>query len=305
MSIRPDLAGFDIRIDNRSAHDEGGQTNCRLRSGYENCVGRAMKFSDNTFAAYLYLVKRAIPTILTAVLVLGALAVLRQPDALIKWLDELRYGAPAAATSGQSETPAEPVVPFANVQPNGSPVTFSPCRKWTVSINSDFGPPGAKEVIDDAVREIKKATGLKLSVGKDVDEPVDPDRSVYQLERYGDAWAPILVGWTRDEASDVETSGGPGMVENAAGEDTYVSGLVALNADGSFNSSPAELKSALLRGLGHVVGLGYSEDANSLMYWNGSGAADFSEKELAALKVLGQGKCVETLGSGGDDGLAG
>ncbi|MAT60809.1 MAG: hypothetical protein CMH41_04125 [Micrococcales bacterium] len=263
------------------------------------------EFPDAASDTYLCTMKRAIPTILTVVFVLGALAVLRQPDAMLKWLEELRFGSSTSATSGEAATPSESTSQFANVRPDGSPVTFSPCSKWTVSINSDYGPPGAKDIVNDAVKEIRKATGLKLSVGQDVDEPTALDRSVYQLDRYGDTWAPILVGWANDGLSSDETGGGPGMVENSAGKDTYVSGLVALNAEGSFNDSPAQLKSALLRGLGHVVGLAYSQDSNSLMYWDGSGSMEFSQDEMAALKSLGEGECVSTLGSGGDKGLAG
>lgn len=180
---------------------------------------------------------------------------------------------------------------------DGSPVTFSPCRRWDVVVNTDGAPQGAHRVVADAVATVRKATGLDLRLAGRTDERPTFKRDPYQPDRYGDRWAPILVGWT-DHTDGSSSSGrehagegGPITATGSTGQPQYVSGVVGIDVDGRFNSDPAILRAILLHELGHVVGLGHVDRPTELMYPVQGGQLDYGPGDLAGLARLGSGPC--------------
>jgi len=244
--------------------------------------------------------RRALPTIFLVIFVLVMSAVLMQPGLLIGWMERTLNGAPAAVAGDQAQ--AAPDSPYADVQRNGYPVTYSPCEKWVVSINTFSASPGYRPAVKAAIAEIRDLTGLKLVLGDDTDEVPTDDRAAYQPERYGDRPAPILIGWVDADPSFVSGHNGSNVIVTEDGEQTYLSGMIRLNADGELTED--ELRAVLLHEMAHVVGLADSTDEGSIMYGDPRGADGFSEEQRKALKVLGNGKCIDPLAPQ-ENGLAG
>ncbi|MEI6621443.1 MAG: hypothetical protein WCP28_06020, partial [Actinomycetes bacterium] len=148
---------------------------------------------------------------------------------------------------------------IAATNPDGTPVTFSPCRPWHVVVNTAGAPPGAYQTVAAAVATVSKDTGLQLVLDSATNEPVSSARAAYQPDRYGERWAPILVGWTNNQENGFAGHGGPITVTNSGtGQAHHVSGIVSLDASGTFNRDPAKLRAIILHELGHVDGLSHA-----------------------------------------------
>jgi hypothetical protein len=196
---------------------------------------------------------------------------------------------------------------FLAVQDNGvTPVAYDPCRPVHYVLRPDSAPPGGEEIVHAAVARLAAATGLSFVHDGATDETVTEDRALYQPERYGDRWAPVLVAWqTEGEnaalAGDVVGQGGSVAVSLGDGPRVFVTGTVVLDA-GQFpgileRRDGLETATAIvLHELGHLVGLGHVEDAGQLMYpETRAGVTDLSAGDRTGLARLGRGACVPQL----------
>ena len=131
-------------------------------------------------------------------------------------------------------------------------------------------------------------------------------REPYQLDRYGDRWAPVLFSWS----SPREDATLAGFVAGAAG-----SALVSLArrpgglrhgagdarrpaARGGRHASGGDViaRSIVLHEVGHLVGLEHVEDATQLMFPEAQeGVTDLGAGDLTGLAALGRGACVPEL----------
>ncbi|MEI8083134.1 MAG: matrixin family metalloprotease, partial [Actinomycetes bacterium] len=167
---------------------------------------------------------------------------------------------PAVSSNGSKD------FTIAATNPDGSAVTFSPCRPWHVVVNIAGAPKGAYQVVASALETVSKDTGLQLVLDSTTNEPVSANRAAYQPDRYGERWAPILVGWTSNKENGFAGHGGPITVtKSSTGQANHVSGIVSLDADGTFNRNPAQLRAIILHELGHVVGLSHAASSTELM----------------------------------------
>jgi hypothetical protein len=210
--------------------------------------------------------------------------------------------------AGVAEQPQRllPPVPFngnrtwavMTTNPDGSPAGFSPCRPWPVVVNLAGAPPGAYELVAGVVATVSQATGVVFVLEGTTDEPVSAQetRRAYQPERYGQRWAPILIGWAPSTEENAAGQGGPqGVTLSDTGMTHYVTGFVAIDPDGTSNQDPVTLRAILLHELAHVVGLNHVSDPTQLMAPVYQGQREFQIGDLAGLAAVGSGSCSPDL----------
>ncbi len=163
---------------------------------------------------------------------------------------------------------------FSNTAADGEPVTFSSCRPVRVVINDALRPGGAEGLVEQAVLEASKASGLALTIVGTSDERPDPNRALEQ-GHYGPGWAPVLISWTTPEViAELEghtlARGGPrGVVEPSTGRSHYVTGQVYLDTPDLENllrhGRTSQVRATVMHELGHVLGLAHVDSPYELM----------------------------------------
>ncbi|MGN6686724.1 MAG: matrixin family metalloprotease [Actinomycetales bacterium] len=160
-------------------------------------------------------------------------------------------------------------------------------------------------MLAESFQRVSAATGLSfVNDGATAEAPsTTGDRGIYQPDRYGDRWAPVLVAWaTPQEVPDfgVDIAGEAGPVAVSGGDGgsaVYVSGTVYLD--------PAKISSAerqigepaaraiVLHELGHLVGLDHVADEDQVMWPRGNSRrlTEYQPGDLAGLARLGNGPC--------------
>ena len=180
----------------------------------------------------------------------------------------------------------------------GEPVRWNPCEPIHYVVNLGAAPAGSLQDVQDAVLRISSATGIAFVYDGLSDEVPSEDRPVYQPDRYGDRWAPVLIGWVDPRTSSFdfdpggrEAAGVAGPLYPHPGPSTiYVSGVVAINvADPNppgfdFEGSQGPV---VLHELAHVMGLGHYRAIGELMEPSGGGMTGFGPGDLQGLRELG------------------
>ncbi|WP_245853108.1 matrixin family metalloprotease [Blastococcus aggregatus] len=196
---------------------------------------------------------------------------------------------------------------FTALQADGvTPVAYDPCRPIHYVVNGLGAPPGGEPLVHAAVARIAEVTGLRFVHDGASDELLLPDRPVYQPERYGDRWAPVLIAWQTEQeepalAGDVVGQAGSAGVSLGGGPTVYVTGTVALDAPQitpvlERRSGRAVVEAIVLHELGHLVGLAHVDDATQLMYPEvQSELTELATGDLTGLARLGAGRCVPEL----------
>lgn len=202
--------------------------------------------------------------------------------------------------AGPGEGPHE----FLQLNDDGTPVSFDPCRPVHWVINPVGAPPGGEEKVRAAFDRVAEATGLELVFEGTTTETWDKQRKPYQPELYGDRWAPVLVSWSTEavdpQLADYVTGVGGGNPVGFVGEtSTYVSGSLLLDA--ADLATVAELEgpgsqivlTTAMHELGHVVGLGHVADPGEVMYSESTidQPSDWGPGDRAGLRQLGDGVC--------------
>ncbi|QGQ19854.1 peptidase [Cellulomonas sp. JZ18] len=185
------------------------------------------------------------------------------------------------------------------------PVAWSPCRPIRYVVNPAGAPDGFAATVGAVMAEVTAATGLQvLDVGS-TDEPVTTDRPAYQPDRYGERWAPVLLGFADEStepllAGDVAGLGGPATAERPDGVRVHVSGAVVLDAatlaDPPLPDGTPSWLPTLRHEVAHVLGLDHVDDATQLMHPRRSHAVTtFQAGDRAGLAALGRGVCAPDL----------
>ncbi|MFC7573176.1 hypothetical protein ACFQX8_12580 [Klenkia terrae] len=92
--------------------------------------------------------------------------------------------------------PDSDVYAFVAEQADGvTPVAYDPCRPVAVVLSTDGAPEGAEAMLVDALARMTAVTGLQFRYDGPTDEVPGGGRAAYQPDRYGDRWAPVVVGW--------------------------------------------------------------------------------------------------------------
>jgi len=189
---------------------------------------------------------------------------------------------------------------FLHETADGRPITFNTCGPLRIVINEALRPIDAVGLVEEAVEEVSKASGLPMEIVGRTDEAPGLGRPVEQA-RYGPGWAPILIAWTGPEVipgleGGVIGLGGPRSVINrSTGNPYYVSGQVALDSpdvkEMLAEGDEDEARSVILHELAHVLGLGHVDSPFELMFERNLGLARFGPGDLEGLARLGRAAC--------------
>lgn len=183
-------------------------------------------------------------------------------------------------------------------------VAYDPCRPVHYVVRPDGGPPGGRQLVEEAVAEISAATGLRFVPGGTTTEAPAEQRAPYQPDRYGRQWAPVLIAWSDETevpslAGNVVGLGGSTARQAPGGPFVYVTGQVALDAPGlaqvlDHPDGAAHVRATIIHELAHVVGLAHVDDPAQMMHPAG-GVTVLSAGDRAGLAKLGTGQCVPQL----------
>lgn len=185
---------------------------------------------------------------------------------------------------------------FVAVTDDGLPVRYDPCRPLRYVFTPEHAPAGAAEDVAAAARLVAAATGIDIVYAGTTNEAVGADRPAFQPRRYGDRWAPILIGWMPHDSAifDLDSVGVAGSEarQNTRGRPVFVSGAIVLNgAEQLANGFGAGRTwgKVLLHEWGHVLGLDHVEDPAQVMNPDlVSSPATWGTGDLAGLRALGR-----------------
>ena len=190
---------------------------------------------------------------------------------------------------------------FRQTLPGGVPVTYDPCRPVHYVVNPSGMPAAGVSLVHQAVQMLSQATGLVFVDDGLTDEPLAAHREAVEIGRYGNRWAPVLIGWSDaaaypDLAGDVAGVGGSTMVTpRGPASARLVSGQVALDAELFVRldrrGAVEQQRAIVLHELAHVVGLDHVDSPTELMFPRTSKQARFGPGDLEGLAMLGQGVC--------------
>jgi len=253
-------------------------------------------------------VRRAAGNVATVLLVVGMIA---GGNELHSWLQNPR-SAPAFARSflprargALAVAPEGPTPPVAGPAQDpagykflqvdartGEPIRFNPCGQVQYVVNPAGAPPGGLTAVNQAIARLSEATGIDFVAGGLTSETPSVQRGNYQPDRYGDRWAPVLVGWLplgkpAGPERGLAGVGGPGPAVQDGGTWVYVTGDVTLNSDADIPAP--DLTGVLMHELGHVVGLDHSTRTDQIMFPGGDASrAAWGQGDLAGLEKVGR-----------------
>jgi len=205
------------------------------------------------------------------------------------------------------DAPVGPGFQFLARTDDGSPTRWNPCEPIHYVVNASLAPPGSIMDVHEAVRRVSAATGIPFEYEGPTDEEATIERAVYQPDRYGLRWAPVLITWSDPDDTDIpferdgKVAAGVAVpvIPPARVDDVYVSGWIALNADDPNPPGfdlPGQQGPVLQHELGHLMGLGHVNDPTELMHPSGGNVVDFGPGDLEGLRRLGSaGGCVRVL----------
>ncbi|MET3809325.1 matrixin family metalloprotease [Arthrobacter sp. UYEF3] len=190
---------------------------------------------------------------------------------------------------------------FLATNADGGPVGYSPCRPLHYVVNSALAPRGGGQLVEDAIKTVSEATGIKFINDGPTTELPSQSRAPYQKEAYGDRWAPLLIAWVTPEQAPqlkgpVIGTGGSTHFSFGDGPKSFVTGSLELDAPqiaGSLDrgDSSAYATAVILHELGHVMGLEHVDDPTQLMYPEIGAPDGLAAGDLNGLYELGTAPC--------------
>jgi len=186
---------------------------------------------------------------------------------------------------------------FALTRADKESVGYDPCREVFFVLYGINAPEWAEEALVRSLQVLQNASGLKLTFEGYTTEKPNINREPWQPDRYGDRWAPVLVGWASENdlfvLKDVAGIGGSVAVEYETQEPYYVTGNAYMSLEGPLEREGGE--PILLHELAHVLGLDHVDDQNELMHPTNYGSLDLGPGDMYGLSRLGSIPCAPVL----------
>lgn len=212
-------------------------------------------------------------------------------------------GAGGGSGGGDRESKNADGYAFMHTRDSGEPVRWSACEPIRYVVRPDNEPDGARELLRESLARMEDATGLEFEQAGTTDEAPAQRRRLYQPDRYGDVWAPVLIAYSTPEEDSrlrgrLAGYGGPALVRVGDGTPRYVSGSVAFDIDQMTSMGGEDAtRAVMLHELGHLVGLAHVDDRDQLMNPTlyGRQVTGLQEGDLAGLEVLGDGECYDRI----------
>jgi hypothetical protein len=181
------------------------------------------------------------------------------------------------------------------------PTRYDPCRPLTWVLNPDGMPEGAEDMVQAAVADVARHSGLVFEYDGTTTEVATFERELFQ-EQYGEDFAPIIVGWaTEDDVPDLEGSvtglGGSSSVNGAFGEQRYLAaGVMILDSEDvaelmESRRGEALATAVMMHEFAHVIGLAHVENSAELMNAENSMLITWGPGDLQGLAIAGAGPC--------------
>jgi hypothetical protein len=211
----------------------------------------------------------------------------------------------------------DPEHAFLRATGDGSPFRWNPCEPIHYQVHLFGAPPGADADLDEAIRRITEATGIRFVDDGHTTRSALAQERVEGYDVTHGAYFPVLIMW--EPAEDFRRYGDPeeyagvgipflGSAPNGDARPVFASGLIVLNADagatpgfrGRFSDGPL-----LMHEWAHVLGLAHVGSARELM-WSPDvpGAAevpdltmeDWGRGDLEGLRSVGlDAGCIDGL----------
>ena len=182
------------------------------------------------------------------------------------------------------------------VDERGRPARWDPCTPIRYVVQAGWVPEAGRADLAEALRRLSAASGLQFTADGDTTELPALAREPYQPGRYGERWAPLLIGWVPAASTDLGLGAGVQGVSRSvavAGRDgaSIVSGQVVLDASHplapGFGPGTTDGE-VLLHELAHAVGLGHVLDPTQVMYpQTSSSESAFGAGDRAGLAAVG------------------
>lgn len=169
-----------------------------------------------------------------------------------------------------------------------APVTYQSCVPITYVVDDTQQVQGGDRLIEQAVAEISRLTGLQFVSLGTIAEPVEGSGVMVRIAWTDDRQVPQLVG-------DTVGIGGSSSIRLPSGRRYYDSGEISLDSPDLamtlVERGPNAVRAVIMHELGHVVGLDHVRDRNELMNEKNLGKTEFGPGDLEGLELLGSGGC--------------
>lgn len=185
----------------------------------------------------------------------------------------------------------------AEQQMSDDPVAYDPCWPVPYAITGRPPAPEADAIVDQAVRQVARATGLVFERHARAEQPW-----TFEFMNTSHGRSEVVIGWsdpeeiTRLRGADAGLGRSIYMTDSVTAERFYVTGAVSLDTPqlGRLLRRPdgvARVRAVVMHQLAHVVGLADVPDDGELMYDGDLRRLTFGPGDREGLAALGSGSC--------------
>lgn len=184
---------------------------------------------------------------------------------------------------------------------SSDPVTYDPCVPVHLVVDPRTIVDRGMRLLEQALDEVRAATGLLFVVDGLTDGPPPSDDVVTAED--GHTWRPVTVSWSDPKGSPRLKGGIAGYAGSSSitrdGRRWFVTGTVVLDGPqlAEILERPrgwASARSVVMHELGHLVGLDHVEAKGQLMQPEGNDSRTaWGDGDLTGLAALGRGECID------------